>query len=59
MVEGRYKGTTWMSYKGGFADEIKDAIEIDIISSDFFSTGQMPVSRKHGPFLMPQIWKAN
>ncbi|MFK7030556.1 ABC transporter ATP-binding protein [Flavobacterium oreochromis] len=59
LVEGRYKGTTWMSYKGGFADEIKDAIEIDIISSDFFSTGQMPVSRKHGPFLMPQIWKAN
>ncbi len=56
LVEGSYSGTVWMAYKSEFCDEILDAFEVQIVSSDYFKTGKMPVSRKHGPFLIQQNW---
>lgn len=56
LVEGSYTGTIWMAYKNGFCDEVLDAFEVQIVSSDYYKTGRMPVSRKHGPFLIDQNW---
>lgn len=56
LVEGTYSGTVWMAYKNGFCDEILEAFEVQVISSDYYKTGRMPVSRKHGPFLIDQTW---
>ncbi|MBU3681280.1 MAG: ATP-binding cassette domain-containing protein [Flavobacterium sp.] len=58
LTEGTYRATTWMAYKNGFCDEITDAFELEVISSDFFKTGQMPIARKHGAFLVNQNWTA-
>jgi hypothetical protein len=56
LVEGVYKATTWMSYKNGFCDQIEDAFIVDVISTDFFGTSQIPNGRKHGLLLINQIW---
>lgn len=58
LSEGVYSGTTWFSYKSGFSDEILNAFEVNIISSDYYNTGQMPVARKHGHYLIKQNWNA-
>ena len=58
LAEGKYRGTTWMSYKNGFCDEITDAFELDVIAADFYQTGQMPTARKHGAYLINQNWNA-
>lgn len=58
LTEGKYRATTWMAYKNGFCDEITDAFELEVVSSDFFKTGQMPIARKHGAFLINQNWTA-
>ena len=58
LTEGKYRATTWMAFKNGFCDEITDAFELDVISSDYFKTGQMPIARKHGAYLLNQNWTA-
>jgi lipopolysaccharide transport system ATP-binding protein len=58
LSEGNYSGTTWFSYKNGFSDAILNAFEINIISSDYYNTGQMPLAFKHGHFLIKQNWNA-
>lgn len=58
LTEGKYRATTWMAFKNGFCDEITDAFELEVISSDFFKTGQMPIARKHGAYLLTQKWSA-
>jgi hypothetical protein len=58
LTEGKYRATTWMAFKNGFCDEIIDAFELEVISSDFFKTGQMPIARKHGAYLLTQNWTA-
>lgn len=56
LAKGNYICNTWMSYKGGFCDEVVDAFEINVISSDYYKTSQMPEPRKHGAFLIKQDW---
>lgn len=56
LAEGLYKATTWMSLRSGFCDEIEEAFAVEVIASDHYGTGQMPVPRKHGPYLMAQNW---
>lgn len=57
LAEGKYTATTWLAFKGGFCDEITDAFEIDVISSNYYKTGQMPIAKKHGAYLINQNWK--
>lgn len=56
LAEGKYTAKTWMAFKGGFCDEITDAFEVDVLASNFYHTGQMPIARKHGAFLLNQNW---
>ncbi len=56
LGEGIYRGTTWLSFKNGFCEEIEDAFAFEVVGGDYFNTGQMPVPRKHGAYLIKQIW---
>ncbi|MES2544081.1 MAG: ABC transporter ATP-binding protein [Bacteroidota bacterium] len=58
LGEGNYYGRIWMAYKNGFCDEILDAFVIDVVTTDFYHTGQMPIISKHGSLLINQNWAA-
>lgn len=58
LTGGVYKGTTWMSLRNGFCDEVEEAFHIEVLATNYFGTGQMPVARKHGALLMKQNWTA-
>jgi lipopolysaccharide transport system ATP-binding protein len=52
LAEGLYGIDYWMSNGGSFADGVKDVAKIEVVGSDYFGTGYMPVPRKHGEFLV-------
>lgn len=58
LAGGLYKATTWMSLRNGFCEEVEDAFQLEVVATDYFGSGQMPVARKHGSMLMKQNWSA-
>lgn len=52
LAEGLYTVDYWMSYHGVFADGVKEITSIEVLGTDFYGTGYMPVPRKHGEFLV-------
>lgn len=56
LAEDSYSMDYWISYNNGLADMASDFIGFEVVNSDYFKTGQMPVKRKHGPFLIKHKW---
>jgi hypothetical protein len=52
-----YAVDLWLNYRGGTADSIAQAGELNVIPSDYFGTGHEPVQRKHGSLLIPHSWQ--
>ncbi len=52
LGEGIYTIDYWMSYNGVYTDGVLDLTAIEVIGTDYFGTGYMPVPRKHGEFLI-------
>lgn len=59
LGEGNYYGRVWMAYKNSFCDEILDAFVVDVVTADFYQTGQMPIIARHGNLLINQNWVAS
>jgi lipopolysaccharide transport system ATP-binding protein len=58
LAEDTYGVDVWLAYRGGLADCIEGAAQLQVISADFYGTGQEPVRRKHGAALTPHEWRA-
>jgi len=57
LAPGYYRATIACKEKQGFTDFIENAFEITVSEGDFFGTGKIPVSQKHGPFLVQHSWE--
>jgi len=63
LLPGKYKLTlrNIIGGKGGMTgavagDHIEDAIEFNVLESDFFGTGELPDPSKHGKIIVDQDW---
>lgn len=52
LAEGIYTLDYWMSFNGIFSDGVQEITTIEVIGTDYYKTGYMPVPRKHGEYLM-------
>jgi len=52
LGEGLYTMNYWMAHNSPFSDGVSEIAAIEVIGSDYFGTGYMPVPRKHGEFLV-------
>jgi lipopolysaccharide transport system ATP-binding protein len=58
LAAGSYKITLWSGIDGAEVfDWITDATTIDVLSSDFYSTGRVPNIQIHGPLLLKHSWE--
>ena len=47
----------WAGVHNRGADYVGNAASLSVANSDFFGTGQMPLARKHGAFLIDHSWR--
>jgi len=56
LAAGLYKIEVVAYVNGIEADRVPDAAELLVHEADFFKTGYLPSSAKHGPFLVSHSW---
>jgi lipopolysaccharide transport system ATP-binding protein len=57
LAEDAYSVDVWVAYRAGLADFVIGAASFQVVSANFYQTGQEPVRRKHGAALMPHEWR--
>lgn len=57
LAEGNYTVDLWGAISNCPEDYVQAGASFSVATANFFGTGQMPVKRKHGPFLMPHTWQ--
>lgn len=55
LVHGSYNIHTWVGIRGEVADEVDNAVEINIIEKDIFRTGKI-MNPKHNMFFVRHDW---
>ncbi len=58
LAEERYGIDLWMTYRGGLADYVQRAAELQVTPGDVFP-GAAPVKRKHGASLLRHSFRAS
>jgi lipopolysaccharide transport system ATP-binding protein len=56
LVTGFYKVSLWAGIHENTVDHLLDAGSFEVIESDFFQTGKLPVQSKGGPVLLAFEW---
>lgn len=58
LAPGLYQLDLWSSVNGEPTDCVENVVELSITEGDFYGTGKLPESRKHGPFVVPHSWES-
>jgi len=58
LAAGVYRIHLWSAVGKERADYIENAAQLVVMEGDFFGSGRLPVSRKHGSFLVHHSWSS-
>ena len=56
LIPGLYQVDLWSAVGRDRADYIENAGQFEVMASDYYGSGKLPVHHKHGPILVPHTW---